>query len=139
MHRLHLPKKIKTPLSKGRRKQIHELKNHQASRPKSLPWPVNVCIPTPDAFVPQAFSACANDLQRHNVRLRRLGTVGIFPFLLNINCFYLCRHSITFFVILQDGKEHISLFFGQNNFKNRDCNRLLFVIYSAYKSFFNHF
>lgn len=30
--------------------------------------------------VAQSFSACANELERLSVRLRRLGTVGIFPF-----------------------------------------------------------
>ena len=40
---------------------------------------VRCCIPTPDAFCSSLLGK-ANDCLRRNVRLRRLGTVGIYPF-----------------------------------------------------------
>ena len=54
--------------------------NIRRTAPKSPAYRSLVRIPTPDAFLVCLFSACANEIIRLFVRLRRLGTVGIFPF-----------------------------------------------------------
>ena len=56
-------------------------KNTTADTPKSPSFSARLaCIPTPDATMFNLFSAKTNDVKRLTVRLRRLGTVGIFPF-----------------------------------------------------------
>ena len=59
-------------------------------------------VPTPDALLRKPSQLFANDLRGISVRLRRLGTVGIFPFQLTDNHLFTCALSISHFLSLRN-------------------------------------
>ena len=64
--------------------QSKEHKNSRQTAPKSLAWSVKSPYSDSGRHLARIFSACANDTGRLYVRLRRLGTVGIYPFQFNL-------------------------------------------------------